>query len=87
VPSGGPQRTVQLPRRHHARGKGILGTTLHYPYEIRRDEAVFEEIPEMKLPDQMIGLAEDIMPDPNLGEIPCGRYVCFCGREEEHRSR
>jgi DNA end-binding protein Ku len=42
-------------------GKGIIGTTLHYPYEIRSDEAVFEEIPEMKLPDQMIGLAEDII--------------------------
>ena len=42
-------------------GKGIMGTTLHYPYEIRSDEAVFEEIPEMKLPDQMIGLAEDII--------------------------
>ena len=34
---------------------------LHYPYEIRSDEAVFEEIPELKLPDQMIGLAEDII--------------------------
>src|ERR1700704_1306262 len=42
-------------------GKGIMGTTLHYPYEIRSDEAGFEEIPEMKLPDQMIGLAEDII--------------------------
>ena len=27
-------------------GKGIMGTTLHYPYEIRSDDAVFEEIPE-----------------------------------------
>jgi DNA end-binding protein Ku len=42
-------------------GKGIMGTTLHYPYEIRSDEAVFEEIPDLKLPDQMIGLAEDII--------------------------
>ncbi len=41
--------------------KGIMGTLLHYPYEIRNEEAVFEEIPEMKLPDQMIGLAEDII--------------------------
>jgi DNA end-binding protein Ku len=30
-------------------GKGIMGTTLHYPYEIRSEESVFEEIPEMKL--------------------------------------
>jgi DNA end-binding protein Ku len=32
-------------------GKGIMGTTLHYPYEIRGEESVFEEIPELKLPD------------------------------------
>ena len=49
-------------------GKGIMGTTLHYPYEIRSDDAVFEEIPDMKLPDQMIGLAEDII-DKMTGEF------------------
>jgi DNA end-binding protein Ku len=49
-------------------GKGIMGTTLHYPYEIRSDEAVFEEIPDLKLPDQMIGLAEDII-DRMTGEF------------------
>ena len=37
-------------------GKGIMGTTLHYPYEIRSEEGVFEEIPDLKLPDQMVGL-------------------------------
>jgi DNA end-binding protein Ku len=42
-------------------GKGIMGTTLHYTYEIRSDEAVFEEIPELKLPEQMLGLAEEII--------------------------
>ena len=42
-------------------GKGIMGTTLLYPYEIRSDEAVFEEIPDVKLPDQMVGLAEHII--------------------------
>jgi DNA end-binding protein Ku len=42
-------------------GKGIMGTTLLYPYEIRSEEGVFEEIPELKLPDQMVGLAEDII--------------------------
>src|SRR6476661_10246728 len=42
-------------------GKGIMGTTLHYAYEIRSDEAVFEEIPDLKLPEQMVGLAEDII--------------------------
>src|ERR1044072_1775851 len=41
--------------------KGIMGTTLHYHYEIRSNEPVFEEIAEMKLPDQMVGLAEEII--------------------------
>ena len=54
-------------------GKGIMGTTLHYPYEIRSDEAVFEEIPEMKLPDQMVGLAEDII-DRMTGEFEPDKF-------------
>jgi DNA end-binding protein Ku len=49
-------------------GKGIMGTTLHYPYEIRSEEAVFEEIPDLKLPDQMVGLAETII-DKMSGEF------------------
>src|SRR5215831_11756053 len=48
--------------------KGIMGTTLHYPYGIRSEEAVFEEIPDMKLPDQMVGLAEEII-DRMSGEF------------------
>ena len=42
-------------------GKGLMGTTLLYPYEIRGEESVFEEIPDLKLPDQMVGLAEEII--------------------------
>lgn len=42
-------------------GKGLMATTLLYPYEIRSEELVFEEIPELKLPDQMVGLAEEII--------------------------
>ena len=42
-------------------GKGLMATTLLYPYEIRSEESVFEEIPELKLPDQMVGLAEEII--------------------------
>jgi len=49
-------------------GKGIMGTLLLYPYEIRNDDAVFEEIPDMKLPDQMVGLAEEII-DRMSGEF------------------
>jgi DNA end-binding protein Ku len=49
-------------------GKGVMGTTLHYPYEIRGEDAVFDEIPELKLPDQMVGLAEEII-DRMTGEF------------------
>ena len=54
-------------------GKGIMGTTLHYPYEIRSEEGVFEEIPDLKLPDQMVGLAEDII-DKMSGEFEPGKF-------------
>jgi DNA end-binding protein Ku len=49
-------------------GKGIMGTTLHYAYEIRSEDAVFDEVPELKLPDQMVGLAEEII-DRMTGEF------------------
>jgi DNA end-binding protein Ku len=41
-------------------GKGLMGTTLLYPYEIRGEDAAFEDIPDITLPDQMVKLAEDI---------------------------
>ena len=54
-------------------GKGIMGTTLHYPYEIRGEESVFEDIPDLKLPDQMVGLAEDII-DKMSGEFEPDKF-------------
>ena len=54
-------------------GKGIMGTTLHYPYEIRSDDGVFEDIPDLKLPDQMVGLAEDII-DKMSGEFDPSKF-------------
>src|SRR5262245_19098985 len=42
-------------------GKGLMGTTLFYPYEIRGEESVFEDIPDVTLPEQMVGLAEEII--------------------------
>lgn len=42
-------------------GKGLMGTTLHYANEIRGEEGAFEEIPDTRLPAQMVGLAEDIV--------------------------
>jgi len=57
---------VVMARREHMMmlepfGKGIMGTLLLYPYEIRSEEAVFEEIPDLNLPEQMVGLAETII--------------------------
>ena len=42
-------------------GKGILGTTLRYPYEVRKAEEYFEDIPDMKIPGEMLKLAEHIL--------------------------
>lgn len=41
--------------------KGLLGTTLRYPYEIRRSEDYFDEIPDVKLAPDMLKLAEHIL--------------------------
>ena len=54
-------------------GKGLMGTTLHYAYEVRGADAYFEEIAEMKLPDQMVGLAEDII-DKMTGEFDATEF-------------
>jgi DNA end-binding protein Ku len=42
-------------------GKGVLGTTLRYPYEVRAEEAYFDEIPDVKIPKDMLQLAEHIL--------------------------
>jgi DNA end-binding protein Ku len=42
-------------------GKGLMGTTLHYPYEVRNASEYFDEIPEIKVPGEMLKLAEHIL--------------------------
>jgi len=42
-------------------GKGLLGTTLRYPYEVRGEEDYFEDIPDVKIPKEMLALAEHIL--------------------------
>jgi DNA end-binding protein Ku len=39
------------------RGKGMLGVTLRYPYEIRREADYFDDIPKEKIPKDMLDLA------------------------------
>jgi len=44
-----------------ARGKGLLGITLRYPYEVRGEKDYFDDIPEEKIPKDMIELASHIV--------------------------
>lgn len=43
------------------RGKGILATTLRYPYEVRTDAEAFGGIADLELPDEMLEIAEIII--------------------------
>ncbi len=57
---------VVLTRREHVialepRGRGLLGLTLRYPYEIRDEKPYFEDIPDLKLPKEMLDLATHIV--------------------------
>jgi DNA end-binding protein Ku len=41
--------------------KGLMGTTLRYPYEIRDSNEYFDDIPNVKLEPDMLKLAEHIL--------------------------
>jgi DNA end-binding protein Ku len=41
--------------------KGLKATTLRYPYEVREASAYFEDIPDLKIPGEMLKLAEHIL--------------------------
>jgi DNA end-binding protein Ku len=44
-----------------ARGKGMLGVTLRYPYEVRQESEYFDDISEEKIPKDMLQLASHII--------------------------
>ena len=44
-----------------ARDKGLLGITLRYPYEIRKPKDYFDDIPDVKIPKDMLELATHIV--------------------------
>ena len=50
------------------RGKGLLGITLRYPYEVRKEDEYFEDIPDEKIPKDMLELASHIV------ETKSGRF-------------
>ena len=44
-----------------ARDKGLLGSTLRYPYELRKPEQYFDNIAEERIPKDMLELASHIV--------------------------
>jgi DNA end-binding protein Ku len=51
-----------------ARGKGLMGITLRYPYEVRNEKTYFDDIEDEKVPKDMLELASHIL-DTKRGEF------------------
>jgi DNA end-binding protein Ku len=43
------------------RGKGMVGTTLFYPYEVKKEATLFAEIPDIKIDREMVSMAHQLM--------------------------
>jgi DNA end-binding protein Ku len=43
------------------RGKGLLGVTLRFPYEVRKEDEYFDDIPDEKTPKDMLEIAAHIV--------------------------
>jgi DNA end-binding protein Ku len=60
-------RVVFTSREHvimlEARGKGLMGVTLRYPYEVRKEDDYFGELPDQKVSKDMLDLAWRPRPD------------------------
>jgi DNA end-binding protein Ku len=58
-------RVVFTSREHvialEPRGKGLLGLTLRYPYEVRKEDEYFDDIQDEKIPKDMMELASHIV--------------------------
>src|SRR6185503_8226433 len=57
---------VVLTNREHVialepRGRGLMGTLLRYPYEVRHEKEVFDGIPAEHIPKDMLDLAVHIV--------------------------
>ena len=55
-------------------GKGLLGTTLHYDYEVRKAEDYFDDIPDVKIAGDMLKLAQHIV-ESKEGEFEPANFV------------
>jgi DNA end-binding protein Ku len=56
-----------------ARGKGLMGITLRYPYEIRKEQDYFDDIPDEKIPKDMLDLAAHIV-DTKTGDFEPSKF-------------
>jgi DNA end-binding protein Ku len=54
-------------------GKGLLGTTLRYDYEVRDERPFFKGIPSPRVPRDMVELAGDIL-DRKAGHFDAGKF-------------
>ena len=54
--------------------KGLLGTTLRYAYEVRNAGEYFDEIPDTKIPKDMLQLAEHIL-ESKAGDFDPASFV------------
>jgi Ku protein len=54
-------------------GKGMLGTTLRYDYEVRDEKPYFKEVRSPKVPKEMIKLASHIL-DTKAGRFDAGKF-------------
>ncbi len=43
------------------RGKGLVGVTLRFPYEVRKEEDYFDDVDDEKVPKDMLELATHIV--------------------------
>jgi len=61
-------------------GKGLLGTTLRYPYEVRDAKDYFADLPELALAPDMLALAAQILES----KVACTREHSSVLAEHKH---
>src|SRR5256885_6192352 len=70
-------RVVFTSREHiialEARGKGLMGVTLRYPYEVRDEKDYFDDIENEQLPKDMLELASHIV-DTKKGKFDPDKF-------------
>jgi DNA end-binding protein Ku len=56
-----------------ARGRGLIGITLRYPYEVRHEKEYFDDIEDEKVPKDMLDLASHIV-DTKRGKFDPAKF-------------